>query len=213
MFKPDQTVLFQGDSITDANRRRGRKGPNDPAALGQGYVFHTTAEILRRFPEMNLRVYDRGISGDKVYQLADRWEKDCLRLKPDVLSILVGVNDYCHPIFHGSGKTLADYENDYDALLERTRASLPDIKLILGEPFLLKAGNITESHVEGIGAYREVARRLADKHKAAWVPYQQVFNDALKLAPAEYWASDGVHPSVAGHMLMSKAWLNSVLGD
>ncbi|MEZ6193160.1 MAG: SGNH/GDSL hydrolase family protein [Phycisphaerales bacterium] len=207
MFKPDQTVLFQGDSITDANRRRGRKGPNDPAALGHGYAFHTAAEILRRFPEMNLQIYDRGISGDKVYQLADRWEKDCLRFKPDVLSILVGVNDYCHVHFHGYGGTLVEYENDYDTLLERTRAALPDIKLILGEPFLLKAGSITEAHVEGIGAYREAARRIADKHKALWVPYQQVFNDALKLAPAEYWAPDGVHPTVAGHMLMSKAWL------
>lgn len=211
MFKPDQTVLFQGDSITDANRRRGRKGPNDPAALGHGYAFHTAAEILRRFPEMNLQVFDRGISGDKVYQLADRWEKDCLRLKPDVLSILVGVNDYCHPIFHGNGKTVAEYEQDYDELLDRTRAKLPDVRLILGEPFLLKAGSITEAHVEGIGMYREAARRIADKHKAVWVPYQQVFNDALKLAPAEYWAPDGVHPTVAGHMLMSKAWLAAAL--
>lgn len=207
MFKPNQTVLFQGDSITDAGRDRELKGPNDPAALGHGYVFHTAAEILRRFPEMNLQMFDRGIGGDKVYQLDDRWEADCLSLKPDVLSILVGVNDYCHPIFNGSGKTLAEYEQDYDELLERTHAALPDIKLILGEPFLLKAGRITEAHVEGIGAYREAARRIADKHKAVWVPYQQVFNDALKLAPAEYWAPDGVHPTVAGHMLMSKAWL------
>lgn len=210
MFKPRDTVLFQGDSITDASRRRGRKGPNDPAALGHGYVFHAAAEILRRHPGMGLQIYDRGISGDKVYQLADRWEKHCLRLKPDVLSILVGVNDYCHVHFHGYGGTIAEYENDYDALLERTRAALPDVRLILGEPFLLEAGGITDAHVEGLSAYREAARRIADKHHAVWVPYQQVFNDALRLAPAEYWAPDGVHPTVAGHMLMAKTWLAAV---
>lgn len=210
MFQPHNIVLFQGDSITDANRRRGRKGPNDPAALGHGYVFHTAAELMRRHPSADLQIYDRGISGDKVHQLADRWERDCLKIKPDVLSILVGVNDYCHVFFHGFGGTLAEYERDYDILLERTRNTLPDVKLILGEPFLIEAGDITADHVEGLGAYRDVARQLAEKYHALWVPYQQVFNDALNDAPAEYWAADGIHPTLPGHMLMSKAWLNTI---
>ncbi len=210
MFNRNDVVLFQGDSITDANRRRGRKGPNDPAALGHGYVFHTAAELMRRYPELNLQIYDRGISGDKVYQLADRWERDCLDLKPDVLSILVGVNDYCHVHFHGFGGTLPEYVRDYDILLERTREHFPDVKLILGEPFLLEAGDITAEHVQAITGYRDAARKLAEKYLAVWVPYQQVFFDALDRAPAEYWAPDGVHPTLAGHMLMSKAWLEAV---
>ncbi len=210
MFRSNDIVLFQGDSITDANRRKGRKGPNDPAALGQGYVFHTSAELLQRHAGLGLNIYNRGVSGDKVYQLADRWKRDCLKIKPDVLSILVGVNDYCHIHFNGCGGTVAEYANDYDTLLERTRAELPDIKLILGEPFLLEAGDITEAHVEGIEAYRDAAKKIAEKHRAVWVPYQQVFNDALKHAPAEYWAPDGVHPTVAGHRLMAKAWLEAV---
>ena len=210
MFDRHDTVLFQGDSITDANRRRGRKGPNDPAALGHGYVFHAAAELMRRYPGLDLQVYDRGISGDKVHQLADRWQRDCIDLKPDVLSILVGVNDYAHAFFHGYGGTLADYQRDYDILLERTRARFPDVKLILGEPFLLEAGDITDSHVEGLTAYRDAARALTDKYSAIWVPYQQAFNDALNDAPSEYWAPDGVHPTLAGHMLMARTWLNTV---
>ncbi len=212
MFQTHDILLFQGDSITDANRRRGRRSPNDPAALGQGYAFHAGAELLRRFAGLGLNIYNRGVSGDKVYQLADRWQADCLKLKPTVLSILVGVNDYCHCHFHGYGGTVAEYERDYDVLLDRTRAALPDVKLIIGEPFLLEAGDMTEAHVEGITAYRDAARRIAQKYRAVWVPYQQVFNDALKEAPAEYWAPDGVHPTPAGHMLMARAWLQAVVG-
>jgi lysophospholipase L1-like esterase len=210
MFQSNDIVLFQGDSITDANRRKGRKGPNDPAGLGHGYVFHVAAELLERHAGLGLSIYDRGIGGDKVYQLADRWKQDCLKLKPDALSILIGVNDYWQVHFHGIGGTVSEYANDYDTLLERTRTELPDIKLILGEPFLLEVGDITEAHVEGIGAYRDVAKKIAEKHRAVWVPYQQVFNDALQQAPAEYWAPDGVHPTVAGHRLMAKAWLEAV---
>lgn len=210
MFNPNDIVLFQGDSITDASRRRGRKAPNDAAGLGLGYVLHASGHLLNSSPDLSLNIYNRGISGDKVYQLADRWSKDCLKIRPDVLSILVGVNDYCHVHFHGYGGTLAEYENDYVTLLERTRVLLPEVKLILGEPFLLEAGPISDAHVEGITVYREAARRIAEKFQAVWVPYQQVFNDALKQAPAEYWTPDGVHPTVAGHQLMAEAWLDAV---
>ena len=135
---------------------------------------------------------------------------DSLTIRPDVLSILIGVNDYCQVQRHGYGGTITDYANDYDILLERTRAALPDVKLIIGEPFLLVAGDTTEAHVQGIAAYRDVARQTARKHRAVWVPYQQVFNDALHDAPADYWAPDGVHPTPAGHRLMAKAWLQAV---
>lgn len=210
MFKTNNTVLFQGDSITDANRQRGLNSPNDPDALGHGYVFHTSAELMRRHPPLDLQIYDRGISGDKVFQLADRWQQDCLDIKPDILSILVGINDYWHMLTSDYGGTVADYERDYDILLERTRNALPKVKLILGEPFLLEAGDFTPDHREAVTAYQDTARRLAEKYDALWVPYQQAFNDALKLAPAEYWAPDGVHPTLPGHMLMAKTWLDTV---
>ncbi len=209
-LKPGATVLFQGDSITDANRDRDLKTPNEPAALGHGYVFHVSAELMRKYPEAELKIYDRGISGDKVFQLADRWQEDCLDIKPDVLSIMVGINDYWHLRTSGYGGTIEDYENSYDILLERTCAELPDVQLILSEPFLLEAGDFQPEHLEAFAAYRQAANRLAKKHNAIWVPYQQAFDDALEKAPGDYWTRDGVHPTLAGHMLMAKTWLNAV---
>jgi lysophospholipase L1-like esterase len=209
MYQPNDIVLFQGDSITDANRDRDAREANVIQALGCGYASHAAAELMLDAPSLDLNVYNRGVGGDKVYQLADRWEDDCLAIKPDVLSILVGVNDYCHAFVHGDGRTVEEYANDYDTLLDRTRTELPGVKLILGEPFLLEVGNFTEAHVEGITAYRDAARKAAEKYRAVWVPYQQVFNDAMKQAPAEYWAPDGVHPTPAGHLLMAKAWLKA----
>ncbi|GAB4108809.1 MAG: SGNH/GDSL hydrolase family protein [Phycisphaeraceae bacterium] len=210
LFRPRTTIVFQGDSITDATRRRGRKGPNDAGALGHGYVFHVAAELLRRHADCDLQVYNRGISGDKVYQLADRWGPDCLDLSPDVISVLIGVNDYWHVLNHGYGGTIRDYERDYDALLERTREKLPNVRLVIGEPFLLLAGDFSDTHLEAFRAYREAARRVAERHDAIWVPFQQAFDEAQQRAPASYWAPDGVHPSVAGHKLMAEAWLSTV---
>ena len=209
-LKPGSTVLFQGDSITDANRDRSLKTPNEPAALGHGYVFHVSAELMFKYPELNLKIHDCGISGDKVFQLADRWQEDCLDIKPDVLSIMVGINDYWHLRTSGYGGTIEDYETSYDILLERTCAELPDVQLILSEPFLLEAGDFQPEHLEAFAAYREAAKRLAKKHNTIWVPYQQAFDDALEKAPADYWTRDGVHPTLAGHMLMAKTWLNAV---
>ncbi len=209
-LKPGSTVLFQGDSITDANRDRNLKTPNEPAALGHGYVFHVSAELMFKYPDLDLKFYDRGISGDKVFQLADRWKEDCLDIKPHVLSIMVGINDYWHLRTSGYGGTIEDYETSYDNLLERTHTELPDVQFILGEPFLLEAGDFQPEHLEAFAAYRRAAQRLAKKHNAIWVPYQQAFDDALKQAPGDYWTRDGVHPTLAGHMLMAKTWLDTV---
>ena len=92
------TILFQGDSITDAGRERGAYYANDYGGMGQGYVRHIVTELLAKHPDKDLKIYNRGISGHKVYQLRDRWEDDCMMLKPDILSILIGVNDHWHTL-------------------------------------------------------------------------------------------------------------------
>ncbi|MDZ7693378.1 MAG: GDSL-type esterase/lipase family protein [Balneolaceae bacterium] len=90
------TILFQGDSITDAGRNKDMGDANNPGALGNGYAFLTAANLRKELYSKNLQCYNRGISGNKVFQLSDRWQEDCLDLEPDVLSILIGVNDYWH---------------------------------------------------------------------------------------------------------------------
>lgn len=199
------TVLFQGDSITDAGRKRDVTEANDQLALGNGYAWFAAAAMLTA-GDADLRVYNRGISGNKVFQLRDRWQQDCLDLKPDLVSILIGVNDIWHKRNGNYDGTVEIYERDYDALLQRTRDALPGVRLVVCEPFVLRCGAVDDSWFPEFDTYRAAARRVADKHGATFVPFQQMFDDALALAPAEHWAKDGVHPSAAGAALMAQTW-------
>ncbi len=207
----DYTVLFQGDSITDAGRGRNDDSFNNPNILGSGYAFLAAAGLLAKYPTQNLKIYNRGISGNKVYQLAERWDEDCLSLKPDVLSILIGVNDFWHMIDGNYKGTIEKYRNDYIALLERTKAALPGVKLIICEPFAVPGVKaVTEKWYPGFYEYQKAAKEIAEKFKAVFIPFQKIFDNAGKIVPGSYWTGDGVHPSLAGAQLMAHAWLDSV---
>ena len=207
-INPGDVLLFQGDSITDAGRDKQHELPNNGRSFGTGYAFIAASGILRNNPGKNLSVHNRGISGNKVYQLAERWEKDCLELKPNLLSILIGVNDYWHMRNGEYDGTVEVYENDYRKLLERTKNEIPEITLVICQPFILtNTRAVDESWVEPFKTYQDVAEKMANEFQAIWVPFQEVFNEALKDAPAEYWAADGVHPSMAGAQLMAETWL------
>ncbi len=211
MFKRGSTILFQGDSITEYGREKEKELPNNAFSIGPGYVYLLTAQLMKTLPNRELIIYNRGISGNKVFQLANRWQKDCLDLKPDILSILIGVNDYWYLRNGMYDGTVADYERDYRALLNRTKEHLPDVTLIIGQPFVLpNTEAVDETWIEPMKGYQQAAKRVADDINTLWVPYQQVFNEALKYAPATYWTTDGVHPSVAGTQLMAEAWLKVV---
>jgi len=204
-------VLFQGDSITDAGRSRKNAGePNSQDALGKGYAWLAAAGLLVQHKGHDLRVFNRGISGNKVFQLAKRWQQDCVDLEPNVLSILIGVNDIWHARNGKYDGTVAIYERDYDALLARTRETLPNVELVVCEPFVLRCGAIDESWFPEFDEYRAAARRVAEKHGTVWVAFQSMFDQAVRYAPPEHWAKDGVHPSNAGAALMAQAWLDAV---
>ena len=154
-----------------------------------------------------------GISGNKVYQLAERWEKDCLQIKPNVLSILIGVNDFWHMLNGRYNGTIKTYRDDYKTLLHRTKQNLPDVKLIIGEPFAvpgIKA--VDEKWFPAFDEYRAAAREMANAFDAVFIPYQSVFDKAQKSAPGVYWTFDGVHASLAGAHLMAHAWLEAIKG-
>jgi lysophospholipase L1-like esterase len=208
-----EIILFQGDSITDAGRKReDEESPNKQSMLGSGYPLFAAAEILANHPERELKIFNRGISGNKVYQLAERWNKDCIGLKPDILSILIGVNDLWHAKSGNYSGTIETYKTDYTALLTRTKEALPDVKIVICEPFIIHGGKALDATWEpDFAGYRNVARALAHDFDLTLVPFQTVFNEALKKAPAAYWGPDGVHPSMAGAQLMAKAWLKAVL--
>jgi lysophospholipase L1-like esterase len=203
-------ILFQGDSITDAGRKRNVAAANSDAALGRGYAWLSAARLLIAEPDKKLKIYNRGVSGNKVYQLAERWQTDCLDLKPDVLSILIGVNDFWHKLKHGYEGTLQKYETDYQALIKQTKDALPRVKLVICEPFVLKAGSVDDSWFPEFNRYREAARRVADGAGAVFVPFQRMFDAAAKIAPPGLWAADGVHPTCDGASIMAEWWLKAV---
>ena len=200
-------ILFQGDSITDAGRDKKRQAANDPRSLGVGYPAHAAGGILRDYASLGLQIHNRGISGNKVPDLDKRWDKDCLDLKPDVLSILIGVNDIWHKLNGRYDGTPEVYRDGFAALLERTKKALPDTKLVICEPFVLRCGAVNDSWFPEFETRREFAREVADGAGALWVPFQEMFDEAVASGTKpEYWAGDGVHPSVAGHALMAKTW-------
>ena len=202
-------ILFQGDSITDAGRDRGDYYANSGRGMGGGYVYQIVAELLGKNAEAGIKCYNRGISGHKVFQLADRWDLDCIALQPDVLSILIGVNDYWHKINGNYDGTVQIYEHDYRQLLAETKQALPNVKLIICEPFAVEGGTAINEKWAEFEAYRMVAKKLADEFNASFVPFHSIFTDALKQSPAKYWCPDGVHPSIAGAHLMKQSWLEA----
>ena len=178
--------------------------------MGDGYASMAAAGLLTGPMGRDLQVLNRGISGHKVFQLDERWEPDCLELKPDLLSILIGVNDIWHSMGGNYDGTVEVYERDYHALLERTRTALPGVKLVICEPFVLRCGAVNDSWFPQFDQYRAAARRVSDAHGATWVSFQAMFDEAVRYAPAAHWAGDGVHPSAAGAALMAHTWLQAV---
>ena len=196
-FVPGARVLFQGDSITDGNRGR-NADPNH--ILGHGYVFVIAARHGAAYPEAAVEFMNRGVSGNTVLDLEKRWQKDVLDLKPDLLSVMIGVND------NGKNVPLEQYEETYDKLLAEARLANPKLKIVLCEPFLKPSGTVDP----GIEKRREIVGRLSVKYGAALVRFQPVFDSAAKLAPADYWVWDRVHPTYRGHQLMADEWERTV---
>ena len=188
----------------------GRGRTEDPNhLLGHGYAFIISSREGADYPERQLTFINRGIGGNTSVDLAARWQTDTLDLKPDVLSILIGVNDVGHPLKADQPFSVEDFEKRYDKLLADTVAALPHVKLILGDPFFA-LGKGTTAHIEQwktiMPQMRAVLARLGEKYHAPVVHFQTVFDDALKRAPVDYWIWDGVHPTYSGHALMADEW-------
>lgn len=203
-FREGDRILFQGDSITDMNRGRSAD-PNH--ILGHSYAFIIAAKYGAEFPERHLTFINRGVSGNKVSDLLGRWKGDALDLKPDILSILIGVNDL------NGGVSAEQYEELYDQLLSETVKALPKVRLVLAEPFGLPTGNKKaswDSYRIELAKRQAIVAKLAAKYHAAFVHLQKVYDDACHRAPAEYWIWDGVHPTYNGQQLLADEWARAV---
>ncbi|MBQ5969026.1 MAG: SGNH/GDSL hydrolase family protein [Clostridia bacterium] len=207
-----KTILFQGDSITDCGRDRG----ND-ANLGNGYPRLIEASLGFDMPGQ-YRFVNRAVSGDRVPDVYARIVRDVLSVRPDVLSLLVGVNDIWHGLDGCSGTGTARFEKVYDLFLDEVTAELPGVKLLLLEPFLLPgtATNNRDGQPDrfsvfdsGVKELAAIVRSLADRYGAVFVPLQGVFDAAALRAEPSYWLADGVHPTAKGHALICREWLKA----
>ncbi len=203
-----KTILFQGDSITDASRFKEIENDGDvfiPRAFGSGYANAVAARLLLAHPEKNLRMVNRGISGHRVVDLYARWKIDALNLKPDIISILIGVNDVWHEFSRQNGVEPERFEQIYDMLLDWTLKVLPNVKIVIGQPFCLKSEVVSDEFYEQVQILGGISERIANKYGAEFIPYQKLFNEAAAKRENTYYLIDGVHPALAGVELMAKA--------
>jgi len=211
-FKPHSVILFQGDSITDAGRTRSSIGPNSPDGFGFGYIRKITDELLENYPEQYLQLYNRGVSGDLIRDMESRWERDSLRLLPDLISILIGVNDTWNQVMLGMGSDPEQYQGVFHKILTETRKSLPDTQLVLCEPFLLITGEVTREWSADITRRQGFVRDLAEEFNAVFVPFQSALDQAAQQVSAGQLLEDGVHPTNRGHQVLADCWMKTVLG-
>ena len=206
-------ILFVGDSITDMKWGRNEKDRNH--YLGHSYVFLIAARLHTDLPELGLEFFNRGISGNTVGDLRKRWQKDAIEMMPDVLSILIGVNDVGRAVRSDGKIDLEQWEADYRSILDASRKTNPNLKIILLDPFVLPVGRL---HGEAAWTswngectnLRVIVKRLVTDYGAIHVRTQEIFDKASENLEASHWIWDGVHPLPQGHELIARHWIEAV---
>lgn len=199
-------ILFQGDSITDTGRNRDYSSKDN--LMGRGYAMRASAQLSNE--EIGkYEIFNRGISGDRIVDLYARIKMDCWALKPDLISILIGVNDVWHEQNNNDVEP-ERFERFYDMFITDTLEKLPNVKFMIIEPFVLNAeaiANIYETMSQGVKIRAQIAEKIAKKYNIPYVKLQDKLNEVSQITGVEYWLSDGVHPSDAGHKLIADEWL------
>lgn len=209
----EKVILFQGDSITDAGRDKEKD-----VSVGRGYAVLVKADLSANEP-YQYRFYNRGVSGNRVVDLYARIKKDMINLKPDYMSILIGVNDVWHEYTRQNGVSAEKFEKIYSMMIEELQEALPALKIFILEPFVLP-GSATENNDEHPARWEffrsevelraQAAKRVAEKYNLPFVPLQEMFDEVNADAPESgYWLADGVHPTAAGHELIKRKWLKT----
>lgn len=203
-----KTVVFQGDSITDAGRNR-----NNPMEMGIGYPLLVSSELAYKYPG-EYKFINEGVSGDRVVDLYARIKRDIINNNPDILTILIGVNDVWHELGEDpNGVDNEKYFKVYCDLIEEVKRMCPECKIYILEPFVLKGSgtqakwNIFRREVE---KRAQSAKKCAEKFGLTFIELQKSFDDACEKAPASYWLGDGVHPTFAGHELIAQKVLAAI---
>jgi lysophospholipase L1-like esterase len=220
-------VLFIGDSITDGGW--GRSGGSAKSSserdltdqnhiYGHSYAMLCAAKIQSIRPNADIQFFNRGISGNTISNLAERWQKDAIDLNPDIVTILIGTNDVDDFLRHKNYETFdtENFEQNYRTLLEQLRHNNPDVKIVLAAPFVAKVGKIGstdnyEERSELVSQLAEKVKQIADDYGSIYLPFNQMFAQLQQTQPRpDFWIWDGIHPTAAGHQRMADYWINSV---
>ena len=199
-------VLFQGDSITDAGRDRTQSDH-----LGRGYPQFVAGLYTAAHPDDGVVFMNRGIGGDRAKNLVERWTEDAVDLRPDIVSILIGINDTWRRYDRDDPTSAGDFENGYRTVLDRIQSET-GARIVMLEPFVLPVPEDRKAWREDLDPKIEVVRRLAAAYGAIFIPLDRIFADLAARTRPEIWAADGVHPTPAGHAVIAKAWLEAVAG-
>jgi lysophospholipase L1-like esterase len=204
-------LLFIGDSITDCGRARPVGEGLHWNNLGNGYVSIVQAQILTKYPESRIRVINMGVGGDTVRHLKARWQTDVLDLKPDWLSIMIGINDvwrqFDNPLIPECHVYLDEYVSTLNQLIEETKPTLKG--LVLMSPFIIE-DNKNDAMRKKMDEYRFAMKEIAQKHNAIFVDVQEEFDRFLKHYHSYALALDRIHPNLTGHMIIANAFLKAI---
>lgn len=200
-------ILFQGDSITDGNRTRDNDWNH---IMGHGYAYLISSRLWFENPDKNYMFLNRGISGNRIRDLEKRWKENTIDLKPDILSILAGVNDVHAIVGKNDPEPAEKFEERYRNLISKTKEVLPDTKIVICEPFIWPLSWVKDEFdiwKKEMEKCQKIVRKLAEEYNSVFVELQEPFNKACKKAPMEYWIWDGIHPMPAGHELIAREWI------
>ena len=195
-----KTFLFQGDSITDAGR------DDENQTLGCGYAFLLASEIESKH-KGRLSFINRGKSGDRITDVYARIKEDIINLKPDYMSILIGVNDVSHELTMNCGVSPKKFRMIYELLIDEIREALPAIRIIIMEPFVVKGAateKLWDKFSTEVGRLAEISKQIAEKYNFDFVPLQDKFDELSADGDTRYWSVDGIHPTSAGHQLIKE---------
>jgi lysophospholipase L1-like esterase len=203
-LQPNQTIVFIGDSITDAGRRERAYRP-----LGYGYVHFAANQLFAKYPELDLKIINKGISGHTIRDLDGRWKRDCLAHKPDILSVLIGINDVWrqHADMLDEAVFPNEYKSTYERLLTQAREN-SNCQLVLMEPFMF-CNDVANPMFSSLQEFINIVHNLAEQFDAVLVPLQEAINDKIKQVPPHKWSGDMVHPDLWAHAWIAQRWLEA----
>ncbi len=205
-FEESMNLLFIGDSITDSGRDK-----KNASMLGKGYVNFTASMLNVEMAELNLDFKNFGISGNRVCDLKSRWQSDCIDQKPDIVSIMIGINDVWRRYDHDDPTSVEAFAANYRYILEEVRSNL-NAQIIIIEPFVLPFPEDRKTWHEDLDPKIAIIKELALEFADAFVPMNGIFAAACCRREPTFWAKDGVHPTPSGHMLIAQSWLQYAIG-